>query len=63
MNQTAQVILPSNLNESDKEGENLGPLERHIQHLIEEKRARKARWEMKVVKEDERTRKLADVLL
>ena len=42
--------------------EELGPLERHILRLAEEKRARKHRWEIKVEKEDERTRKLADIL-
>lgn len=63
MNKTAQDILPSVVNDTDKEEEELGPLERHILHLAEEKAARKHRWEIKVEKEDERTRKLADVML
>ena len=51
------------MNESDKEEGELGPLERHILRCTEEKAARKERWERKVEREDERTRKLADVLL
>jgi len=58
MNKTTFPIPPSAI-KADKDDEEIEPLMQHRLNQIEEKYARKGRWEKKVEKEDDRTKEVA----